>query len=795
MTARSVAAVAPTPADDGATLSTDFATADGAIDPDQLLNVAEGGYGPMQNQHWFAQQAGQLSSMGVRQVRLDHVFDDGYYHVVHKDASGAITYDFSYLDKVLLPLAHNGLDPFISLSYTPKALGPVVFGPPDSDKAWADAVTAMVRHYRTLGYSGWTWEIWNEPDGEFWNGTVEQYESMYAAAATAVKAADPTALVGGDGAASLAFLPKNIPFNAAFLSWLQANPRIPMDFFSYHQYLTDDFNTPGDFRGTAGVSAATARQMIDTAGRGSAKLYLTEWNANSDNVDAGTGGDANGGSGGASDVAKQLSSAVGSDLDKIYYFSAMEGGKPAVEFSGDLGLLTDTGHRKAAANVFQMYSQLAGSRLTTTVTGPGVSTNDVNGLASKNSTTGEMTLLLWNNTAAATTMKLSLGQLPYAQTAFSVTQTRVSKTEGNYYTSVKGARPAASENAPVVAATVQPAATSYQAVIALADHSVTLLRLAPTTQPPGTVATSPQPVVTDLAAAASGATTTASSSVKDPKHGWDLTFAVDGQRHSFDGDGAGGPNEGWSSATHTTPNAGEYIQSDFGATKPVDTVTLWPRDTYAHNGAGFPTAFTIAGSSDDQSWNTLYKTGNYNDGKPVDGPQTFDVAPGSYRYLRVSATRLGAVTNENGTTDYGFQLAELEATHNGLPAAGFENTTSPWTTDGHVAITHDTVFSGNGALELDGTCSGIRYTATGLTPNTKYTFGGYIKRGSADVRASLGVKDFGGTPLHSTVDSTAWAATWVTFTTGANTTKATVYLNKNQGGGPLQADDFTLQAG
>ena len=57
-------------------------------------------------------------------VRFDHVFDDAFYHLVSKSSSGAITYNFTDLDKLILPLVKSGITPFISMSYTPGGPGP-----------------------------------------------------------------------------------------------------------------------------------------------------------------------------------------------------------------------------------------------------------------------------------------------------------------------------------------------------------------------------------------------------------------------------------------------------------------------------------------------------------------------------------------------------------------------------------------------------------------------------------------------------------------------------------------------
>ena len=117
-------------------LSTDLGMKGEGIDLSRLLNASQGGYSAMRNLHWLAGQAAQMSSMGLRQVRLDHVFDDSTYHVVRKDDAGKVVYNFTALDRVLIPLLDNGITPFISLSYMPSVLGSKLYGPPDSLVAW-----------------------------------------------------------------------------------------------------------------------------------------------------------------------------------------------------------------------------------------------------------------------------------------------------------------------------------------------------------------------------------------------------------------------------------------------------------------------------------------------------------------------------------------------------------------------------------------------------------------------------------------------------------------------------------
>jgi hypothetical protein len=292
---------------------------------------------------------------------------------------------------------------------------------------------------------------------------------------------------------------------------------------------------------------------------------------------AGSGSDTNSSEGGASYAAARLSTTIGSDASKVFWFSPVDGYTPDETFSGDLGMVTENGHRKAVGNVFWMYSQLAPTELSSTVSGANAGEQDVYGLASKNGGTDETTVLLWNNTATDTSTSVSLTDLPYTRQHFSVTQTLVDSTDGNYYNDyVNGDNadtPSPNENAPVVSDTVHGRASSYSGTIDLPANSVTELILKPTTAQPGTVTTTAAPLYDDLAY---GAPVTDSSTYTGS--GWAAANLTDSQDHSFENVNVGGPVEGWTSAAHPTPDATEWAQVDLGSAKTVDTVVLWPLD-------------------------------------------------------------------------------------------------------------------------------------------------------------------------------------------------------------------------
>lgn len=765
-----------------ASITSSYSAKGEAFDAAGLLNVSQGGYGSMKNLNWFTGQAAQMSSMGIKEVRIDHVFDDPFYKVVSADASGAIAYDFSRLDQVLLPLAAHDITPFISLSYMPSALAESPYAPPDSMDAWSELVTAFVAHYRDLGHTGWEYEVWNELDTNHWLGDQDAYNALYAASAKAVKGADSTAKIGGPAASGLDSIGD---WSGNFIRFLGANPSVPIDFFSTHSYRSNNWE-----------SVPQARAMLATEGIEDLPIYITEWN-NDSIMDrgVGAGSDTNSSVDGSSYLARRLYLASQSGGEKFYYFSPVEGFNFQLPYNGDLGLVTADGHRKASGNVYEMYSELGPTSLPAVVEGTGAETQDVYGFVTKDDEKETSTAVLWNHTANDVEMTLNLEDLPYAETNFTSTVSMVTAARGNGFsdtsTAVAPSYPSANENTPIVDDSILAAAQAMSTTITIPAHGVANVALAPTTvKKVGQQPISAEPAATNLAATASGAVATATSSVEEVAQGWSLSSLSDGRRHSFEP--ATFNIKGWSSAAHATADATETVSVDLGAVKPVDTMVMWPRDSQVSNGKGIPSAFTIRGSADGETWTDLYTATAHNDGLPVEGPQTFAFPAGEYRYLKVDATELTS-TSTTSQPEFSFQLAELEAYRAGIVNGGFEaGTLDGWESTGKASVQSDVVRGGTKGLLLKGEDAGVSTLLKGLLPDTTYTVGAHIRPGKGAQAVALSVADFGAKTQKATASSDQWESVWVTFTTGEQNTSAEISLSIGSGDGSAWADDLLI---
>ena len=156
-----------------------------------------------------------------RYVRFHAILDDenGVYS---QDAQGNPVYNWSYVDQIYDGLLDNGIRPFVEISFMPKALAahldyqafwyhPIVSPPADYAK-WDALITAFAQHlidrYGIDEVAQWYFEVWNEPNIDFWAGQPKQqtYFELYDHTARALKAVSPRIRVGGPATAQAAWV-------------------------------------------------------------------------------------------------------------------------------------------------------------------------------------------------------------------------------------------------------------------------------------------------------------------------------------------------------------------------------------------------------------------------------------------------------------------------------------------------------------------------------------------------------------------------------------------------------------
>ena len=191
----------------------------------------------------------------LRQVKQATNFDYIRFHAIFhdevgvydEDAQGRPVYNFSYVDQIYDGLLANGVRPFVELSFMPQKLAvrpaPHPFwyhpnvAPPKDWNRWGDLVAAFVRHlvdrYGIDEVAQWYFEVWNEPNIDFWVGEPKEstYYQLYDASARAVKLVSPRLRVGGPATAQAAWVDRFIRHCA--------DGNVPVDFVSTHVYAND----------------------------------------------------------------------------------------------------------------------------------------------------------------------------------------------------------------------------------------------------------------------------------------------------------------------------------------------------------------------------------------------------------------------------------------------------------------------------------------------------------------------------------------------------------------------------
>ncbi len=140
----------------------------------------------------------------------------GSTNVYTEDKSGKPVYDWTIVDKIMDTYLERGMKPLVEIGFMPEALSlqpqpyrhnwPQTFStgwayPPKDYNKWAELVYQWAKHcvskYGQREVESWYWEVWNEPNINYWRGTKEEYFKLYDFAATALKKACPGAKVGG----------------------------------------------------------------------------------------------------------------------------------------------------------------------------------------------------------------------------------------------------------------------------------------------------------------------------------------------------------------------------------------------------------------------------------------------------------------------------------------------------------------------------------------------------------------------------------------------------------------------
>ncbi len=195
----------------------------------------------------------------LRSVRFHGIFNDevGLYDpnaivknpgLAAEKVEGAGPYNFNYIDQIYDGLLDMGVKPFVEMSFMPKKMAsdPAALhafwykpnvSPPKSYADWDAMIAAFGQHlierYGIEEVATWDFEVWNEPNLDFWGGrpNMPTYYELYDHTALALKKVNKRIRVGGPSTAQAGYV-------AEFLAHCKAK-NVPVDFASTHVYAND----------------------------------------------------------------------------------------------------------------------------------------------------------------------------------------------------------------------------------------------------------------------------------------------------------------------------------------------------------------------------------------------------------------------------------------------------------------------------------------------------------------------------------------------------------------------------
>ncbi len=177
-----------------------------------------------------------------------------------EDAAGNPVYNWEILDQIFDTFHDTGIKPLVEVGFMPQALsthpdpyrhnfpqGSIYTGwayPPKDYGKWAELVFQFVRHLRArygdVEVRTWLWEVWNEPDIDYWKGTPDEFFKLYDFTADAILRALPEARIGGPDSTgpgnpkSAEFLQLFLEHCARQINYVSGKVGSHLDFVSFH---------------------------------------------------------------------------------------------------------------------------------------------------------------------------------------------------------------------------------------------------------------------------------------------------------------------------------------------------------------------------------------------------------------------------------------------------------------------------------------------------------------------------------------------------------------------------------
>jgi len=372
-----------------------------------------------------AQMERSHRELGMRYWRCHGTLSDGI-GILDRDRPTR-DFTFSGLKRVLDAGLRAGVRPFFELSFMPSVLARDpsqtitqyrgVTSPPKQFGAWGKLISALMgfleETYGVTELRKWYFEVWNEPNIPFWQGTRDEYFELYRRAALAIKKADAKLRVGGPATARGDWVTE-------FLSFGQTS-RTPIDFLSTHIYPSDVAFVDSAIGEVELLGAGflhshfrRVRREVDAL-RPGLPIIWGEWNSSAGPL-AKNHDDCNNAALVCAALAGMEDYAEGSlfwNLTDIYEECQFH----FAPFHGGYGLYTVDDIPKSAARAFEFWRSLKGGRAR--IEGlPGTPARSA--FATYEAETRETSILLWNHREPGTSpapWRVSIQASPLRKTA------------------------------------------------------------------------------------------------------------------------------------------------------------------------------------------------------------------------------------------------------------------------------------------------------------------------------------------------------------------------------------------
>ena len=203
-------------------------------------------------------------------IRAHHMFTSGdgspalkwgSTGMYREDAQGHPVYDFTVADRIVDTWVKLGLKPLMQMGFMPEALSVKPAGypknpkptdanwpgpgcgfsyPPKDYQKWGDLCYVWTKHcverYGRTEAASWRWQVWNEPNNFYWQGSADEFIKLYDFATDGIRRALPEAVIGGPHSAGIdaAWMSNFFKHCLEGTNHATGGNGAPLDFIAFH---------------------------------------------------------------------------------------------------------------------------------------------------------------------------------------------------------------------------------------------------------------------------------------------------------------------------------------------------------------------------------------------------------------------------------------------------------------------------------------------------------------------------------------------------------------------------------